>query len=425
MTREKYLESRQNLLNEAETFLNEGSIENYEAKEAEIKELDSKFDAISKAQANINALKESQPKVNKEMKFPAEARNSEPVKKFKNLAEQLSAIKDQATTGVMDSRLMEIQNHSRMNSLGLNTDVGSDGGFAIQTDFAGLIMESAAKAGDILPKVDRYTVSDKSNRVEWTQIKETDVSEHVYGGIQMYWKGEEEEATASKPQLEEKDLKLVKLTGLAYATHEFETHSDFASQLYSKAFELGVQRKLEAAIIAGNGVGQPLGFQNGGDTVTIAKETSQAAETVLYDNIVKMYNRAIDKKNSSWILHPDVQEQLDFLSFPVGTGGVPVYLPSSSQGTLATLKGREIIESDHCAALGTVGDINLMNLNEYMLIMKGGMYQDYSIHVEFVKAVNAFRFIVYANGMPKRSNNLTIKNSSNARSNCVKLATRA
>ena len=113
------------------------------------------------------------------------------------------------------------------------------------------------------------------------------------------------------------------------------------------------------------------------------------------------------------------------MSFPVGVGGIPVYLGSSSVGSLASLKGRAIVESDHCAALGTVGDINFMNLQEYMLITKGGTRQDYSIHVEFLAAENCFRFIFFANGMPKRSSTLTIKNSTNERSNCVTLATRA
>jgi HK97 family phage major capsid protein len=429
MKREDYLNQRETLLADAETALAESNLELYNSKEEEVKLLDEKFDKLAKAQANMNAMKEAQPKiVNEEAKkvmIPAEVKNEEKkLRVFKNFGEQLAAIKNQTITGIADERLNRIQKEFN-NATGMNIGTGSDGGFAIQTDFAGMMMESAATSGNILPLVDRYNVSDNADSVRWVDIDETSVATTVYGGVQVYWAGEADTVTAKKPKLSEKELKLHKLMGVAYTTYELDAHSNFSSDLYTRAFEKAIQRELESTIIAGNGVGKPLGFQNGGDIVSVAKESGQTAATVVYENIVKMYNRSINKQGSVWVVHPDVQEQLDFMSFPVGVGGVPVYLGASSQGTLATLKGRSVIESDHCAALGTVGDINFMNLEEYMLITKGGTRQDYSIHVQFLAAENCFRFIFFANGMPKRSSTLTIKNSSNARSNCVKLATRA
>jgi len=427
MNKAEYVAKRKNLLDEAETLIEDGKVEEFNDKEKEIKELDETFENMAKARANMSALKETQPN-NEEVKkimMPAEAKKEDSkLRLFNNLTEQLSAIKNQTLTGIADERLNRMQKEFQ-NASGMNIGVGSDGGFAIQTDFAGMMLESAAKAGNILPLVDRYTVSDNADSVKWVDIDETDVSSTVFGGVQVYWAAEADTVTSKKQKLSEKELKLHKLMGVAYATYELETHSNFVNDLYMRSFEKAIQRELESTIIAGTGVGKPLGFQKGGDTVSVAKETGQTASTIVYENIVKMYNRAIDKQGSIWVVHPDVQEQLDFMSFPVGVGGVPVYLGASSQGSLATLKGRAIVESDHCAALGTVGDINLMNLQEYMLITKGGTRQDYSIHVQFLAAENCFRFIFFANGMPKRSSTLTIKNSSNARSNCVQLATRS
>ena len=36
-----------------------------------------------------------------------------------------------------------------------------------------------------------------------------------------------------------------------------------------------------------------------------------------------MYNRAKKTSSSVWLVHPDVHQQLDLMSFAVGTGGVP------------------------------------------------------------------------------------------------------
>ncbi len=57
MDKKAYLAKRNALISEAEALLNEGNLEEYEKKEQEIKDLDEQFEKISKAQANMNALK--------------------------------------------------------------------------------------------------------------------------------------------------------------------------------------------------------------------------------------------------------------------------------------------------------------------------------------------------------------------------------
>ena len=125
-----------------------------------------------------------------------------------------------------------------------------------------------------------------------------------------------------------------------------------------------------------------------------------------------------------WLAHPDTSEQFDFMQFPVGTGGVPVYLQEAKEGSVATLKGHAIVESDHCSAIGDAGDISYVNLKDYLLITKGGVQADTSMHVAFLTAQNCFRFIFRANGMPKKASKLTIKNSSTQRSSFVTLGAR-
>lgn len=58
MDKKEYLEKRQNLINEAENLINEGKVEEGNAKMEEVKELDNKWEEITKAQANLNALNE-------------------------------------------------------------------------------------------------------------------------------------------------------------------------------------------------------------------------------------------------------------------------------------------------------------------------------------------------------------------------------
>ena len=56
MNRKQYEAKRTLLMNEAQQFLDNDDIENADKKMAEVKELDDKFEAIAKAQANLNAI---------------------------------------------------------------------------------------------------------------------------------------------------------------------------------------------------------------------------------------------------------------------------------------------------------------------------------------------------------------------------------
>lgn len=345
---------------------------------------------------------------------------------FGNLADELRAVKNAAVNGVVDERLAKLNNQIA-NAAGANEALPEEGGYVVQTDFATNMMDSAISAGQILSKVDKYEISGTSNRVEFTEIDEKDVSSTVFGGVQVYWASEAAAVAATKPKLKDVEIKLQKLMGIAYATYELDQDSNFTSQLYTKSFTLAIQRELESCIINGNGSGKPLGFLPSPAAINVAKESSQVAATVNWFNIVKMYNRALnpDVDTYAWLIHPDVSAQLDFLQFPVGTGGVPVYLPASIPGSVTTLKSHPIIQSDHCAALGSLGDINYVDLAQYMLITKGGVQADSSMHVQFLTAENCFRFIFRANGQPKKNKPLTIKNSTSTRSSFVSLAARA
>ncbi|WP_025853509.1 phage major capsid protein [Paenibacillus ehimensis] len=387
-------------------------IASYEAMETE-------YDNNEKQISILNKQAKREEDDNKPVNGPILSSVNEPLPKpYKNLVHQLRDIKNAAFGNVSDE-LIKVQN-----AMGGNTQVGQDGGFAIQTDFAGMMMASAATAGNILPKLDSYEVTDGSNSVKWVEVDEDDVSESVFGGVKVFWAAEAAKVAATKPTLDERKMELEKLMGFAYATYELEADSSFVNTLYTRAFNLAIQRTLEGAVISGDGIGKPLGFLNSKGKVTIPKEDGQAAGTINWKNISKMYHQALNKSSVTWLMHPDAHEQLDFLDFPVGQGGVPVYLPATQEGQVDRMRGRDILESDHCSELGKEGDFNLVDLSQYMLAYKGGVDAATSIHVQFLTAENCFRFIFRANGMPKRSKALKIKNSTKLRSPFITLATR-
>lgn len=341
-------------------------------------------------------------------------------KAFNSLGEQLQAIYN-VKYGQVDNRLIKATNAIKGGSEG----VGTDGGFVVQEDFAGTILNTAAEAGEILKRVDRYTISSNANMAKWIMVDENDITETVFGGVQTYWTSEGATVAASKPQFREMRLELEKVMGLAYATEELLQDASFMSGFYERAFSLAVNRLLESAIIGGDGAGKPLGILNSPALVTVSKETQQAAKTVNAENFLNMWSRCLfqNRANTVWLLHPDLESQLSQLKI----GNELIWMPEGgiSGSMYQTILGRPVIFNDQCSEIGTPGDVSLLDLSQYMLLTKGTAKQDWSMHVEFLSDQMCFRIVLRVNGAPKLNKPITLKNSTKTRSPFVTLAARA
>jgi HK97 family phage major capsid protein len=348
-------------------------------------------------------------------KAPAEVKTDDS-KVYRSLGEQLADIK-KAAMGYGVTPALE---KSQRSILGMNTQVGSEGGYAIQVDFSNRIMDSVIEQSDILNRIDRYQVSANANEVYVTMVNETTTA-NVFGGVQAYVVEEGAQIPNTKPALKQIRLPLKKIAALAYVTDEQLRDAQFTGSLLERAFALAIARLREKMIIE-NVIANP-------GTTTIAKESGQSAATVVGKNFLKMRNALIStsRRNAIWTMHPDVAAELPEMYLSGTHTDNFIYMPENgiSVAGYDRLFGREIIESDYCSALGTKGDVLYWNPMEYLEIFKGGIDTATSIHVAFDTAQMAFRAISYVNGMCKYDQGVTLVNSAVARASYVTLATRA
>lgn len=138
---------------------------------------------------------------------------------------------------------------------------------------------------------------------------------------------------------------------------------DSLDNFLAEAFQAEFEFKLVGAIINGTGAGQPLGILNRGCVVSVSKESGQAADTIVWENINKMWARLLPSshQNSAWLINQNVLPQLYTMSLTVGAGGIPVYMPAggASGSPYSTLFGRPVIPIEQCQTVGTTGDIML------------------------------------------------------------------
>jgi HK97 family phage major capsid protein len=90
-----------------------------------------------------------------------------------------------------------------------------------------------------------------------------------------------------------------------------------------------------------------------------------------------------------------------------------------------TIFGRPVMVTEFNATLGTVGDIVVADLSEYLFWEKGGVQEAQSIHVAFTTDEMAFRFIYRCTGQPTLAAPLTPYKGSLTTSPFVVLQTRS
>lgn len=344
---------------------------------------------------------------------------------FRHFGDYLQAVHQSVRPGgTVDRRLLEHR------ATGSSEGLGADGGFLVQTDYQAEVLKRAYELSEIWNRITtKVQISASSNSVKLNVIDETSrATGSRWGAVQGYWLSEAGAKTASRPKLRQIELALKKLICMWYATDELLEDASAMQSIASQAFSEELRFMTEDAIINGTGAGQPLGILNSGCLVTIAKETGQAAATIQTENIVKMWARlwARSQQASVWLVNQDVFPQLYTMGITVGTGGSPIFQPPGglSQSPYSTILGRPIIPVEYCATLGTLGDIILADLGEYVIAEKGGVKAASSIHVNFTYDETVFRWVFRVDGQPKWNSALTPFKGTNTVSPFVVLAAR-
>lgn len=363
-----------------------------------------------------------------EITFDADA----PPMPFRSLGEQLAAVARAGKHQGVHPGLAALNDwHTKLAAAsGANELVGSEGGFLVQTDLSNALLDLVHETGILASRTDRRPIGPNANGTKFNVIDETSRADGSrWGGVRAYWTAEAGSLTSSKPKYSQVELALQKLTALYYATDEELGDVTNLERNVSVAFAEEFGFKLDDAIVRGTGAGMPLGWLNAGATVSVAKETGQAAATILSENVEKMYARmsAASIGDAVWYINQDCWPQLFQLQHVIGTGGVPMYIPAGglSGAPFGALLGRPVQPIEQASTVGTVGDISFVDLGQYLTIEKGGIATASSIHVQFLTDETAFRWILRTNGRPKREAPVTPFKGTATQSAFITLATRA
>lgn len=313
---------------------------------------------------------------------------------------------------------------------GASSGVPESGGVLVRNEWNTSLLARLQEEGKLAPRCFSMPIGDGMDGVEAPYIDETSrATGSRWGGVQVYRAAEAAAMTGAAPKLGRFDLRLEDLTGLFYATDRVLRDAVLLEALATKAFTSEAAFKLDDEIVRGTGAGQCLGVVGNAPTVSVAKEVNQAAGTVVYENIIKMYARLLARcvPGAEWFINQAVWPQLFKMSLSVGTGGVPAFLPPNglSSSPFGTLMGLPINVIEQASAPGTVGDIILANFhNDYALISKPVMSAS-SIHVLFTSNQTTLRWVWPIIGKPVMASAVTPYKGADTLGPFVTLATRS
>jgi HK97 family phage major capsid protein len=325
----------------------------------------------------------------------------------------------QAHTGNRDAstRLAEIRND-------FSSAVPSDGGYLVPEEFRAELLRTSLESGIVRPKA--RTIPMATPRIKFPVVEDTNHASSVFGGIVGYWSEEGGQLVASSAKFGSVTLDAQKLTGYTEIPNELIEDSVISVTAFvDEVFPTALAWFEDLAFMRGTGVGEPLGFLTAGNTaaVTVAKEGSQTADTIVRQNLAKMYSRMLPTSLASavWIANIDTFPALAELA---AADSSPVWLSNLVDGPPMSILGRPVIFTEKADTLGDLGDITFVDLSYYLIGDRQQLSAMRSEHFKFNTDTTAFRFIERVDGRPWLKNAITPAKGTNTLSPFVKLQAR-
>lgn len=283
---------------------------------------------------------------------------------------------------------------------GQGEGIPADGGFAVPETFMFEMLDKSLEDEIVRPRCQQVGMTSETHNVT-TWDDSTHASGQLFGGLTGQWV--EEGGMIDYETAKLRRLKLIarKLGFLTAASNELLSDAPMFEGSFTDRMTAAINWNLDRTfLVTGTGAGQPKSVLNDAATITVAKESGQLADTIVYQNLTKMFSRLHPAclGNSVFVVNQTAIPQLLELSIAVGTGGSVVPVMSESNGQFKILT-RPVVFTEKLNALGDLGDIMLCDFSQYVAgIMRNGMRLDRSGHVKFSTDETVWRIIMRADG---------------------------
>jgi HK97 family phage major capsid protein len=313
-----------------------------------------------------------------------------------------------------DDSYLEKEYRSFRTKSALAENSGVTGGYIVPPEFAQQLLSTAAEENFIRPRA--YVQPMGSATLQFPYLDVTTVqtagTSPFFGGVVLNWTEEAQTRTETEPQFKMLELKAHELSGYAVSSNILLQDANFGLEkfLYT-IFGKAIGWYEEFAFLQGNGVGKPLGILNAAPTIAV---TRAGGGLVQFADVAGMWAKLLPVSWSKaiWTFSPSVVPQL----LQLKDGANRAIFISIDQGATKSpnwaLLGRPAFPTEKVPALGTKGDVMLIDPSFYVIGDRMQIEIAASEHVNFLKNQMTWRVVERVDGQPWLDKAITLQDGS-------------
>lgn len=321
----------------------------------------------------------------------------DPEKEFRNVGELFYSVARDRKDGVHDARLDALR-EKREQTMG----AGASGGYAIPEQFDAAIRQVQAAEAVVRPRATVIPSGDPPDaKLTFPSLDQTAAS-NIYGGVTVVHTGEGVTMTETTANLREVSFEPKEISAYIVVTNKLLNNWEAAGSFLTSVLSSAMAGQEDTDFLRGNGVNKSMGVINSAAAVVYNRA---AASAIAFADVYNMLARALMRGGSyiwlgSQTVIPQLAAMVDVGSHSVWLGGKGDALPGGQGPLPSTLFGMPVVFSDRLPALGTKGDLSLLNLKYYVVKDGSGPFIASSDHILFLSNKTIFKVVWNVDGHP-------------------------
>ena len=337
--------------------------------------------------------KEDELRINIDHKLEAD-----PEKEFKNVGEFFYALARAKQDGIRDARLDALR-EKRAQSMG----TGSEGGYALPEQFDAMVRQVQAQEAIVRPRANVIPAgSPPDAKLSFPALDQTSGS-NIYGGVTITHTGEAITMTETSFALREVSLEPKEMSAYIVLSNKLLQNWEAAGAFATRTLSSAMAGQEDYDFMRGDGINKALGFINCSAAISYSRAT---ASTVAFADVYGMLARMLMRGGGSYVwlasqtIIPQLAAMVDAGTHAVWLGGAGPANNAGAGPLPSTLLGIPVVFADRLPALGTKGDLSLVNLSMYLIKDGSGPIAASSEHILFLSNRTVFKIVWNVDAKP-------------------------